>query len=444
MLGTFAPLLAIGGLGLALGTCVILAAPMTSVLGMVVARTWLPVNDAVTLALLGCGSLAVVSRFNFRPAPELIWPLGLYLALGLVTLKFTPAPWETPRGTLPSYELIEWVNLGATYSALLLGMWAVRSDVDVLRVVQAVVLASALPVLIGVLQIATGDTVNRDGYESIQGPFAHPSQYAIYLLAVLTFVGVSITRAKSTLYRACLGGLGLLAAVCLYATFSRGPWVGALVILAVLGATRYRAALLVVPVALVLVVLWAPGVTDRAVDRVSDVTSSSSREQSSWGWRVEQWTAVTEAKFTSPWSATGFGTYPRATVEVFGFSGSKFPINPVPGWRLGYNSHNDYVKSLVELGIPGLVLWIAFYYFAIRSAWRWRSLPEIGDVSLACAALFTAFAVMSLSDNIQMFNVSLTLLLLILGAVSRRALDATNETLDRVAESSRNGRTRHA
>ncbi|MEA2425130.1 MAG: hypothetical protein QOH13_1540, partial [Thermoleophilaceae bacterium] len=88
---------------------------------------------------------------------------------------------------------------------------------------------------------------------------------------------------------------------------------------------------------------------------------------------------------------------------------------------LGFTAHNDFVKSWVETGALGLLLWVGTLAGIGYTLLRALRLPEVGPWAAGCLSTLVAFVLMSLSDNVQAYTVPLVYLFGLAGAVAGAA-----------------------
>jgi O-antigen ligase len=104
-------------------------------------------------------------------------------------------------------------------------------------------------------------------------------------------------------------------------------------------------------------------------------------------------------------SGEGFATYPRRAVEVLGLHGGQIRTVLRPDWRPGFDAHNDFVGTYVEMGIPGVTLWTGFVLGLLAAAAKaWRKTRD--PVALGAFASMLALIIMSISDNVQSYDIS--------------------------------------
>jgi putative inorganic carbon (hco3(-)) transporter len=422
-------------LGVALA---VLRWPFGSLLVLLAVRT-ASKSPFLDLLLLGAGLLALAVAAPRLPGRRVWLPLTIFLLFTLPALPLGPSPDEgikpswlyLPRLDLrylpqPSIELLTWMRLGAVLVALLLAAWTVRDARRLRLLVSATLVSAVLPIAVGLRQLAQGELVVRAGFKAIEGPFTHPNYFAFYLVLVLTLALVAFIETERLELK--LGLLALLAAglLCLFETYTRSAWIGFSGVVLLLGLLRYRLLFVAGAVALVLAAFAFPSSVHKVEQRFGDLSSqSASRSDNSWQWRKGQWARMLPYGYHRPLTGQGFGSYSRMTVAEFGTQDPHHPTIADPRHRStsqrGFAAHNDYVRSLVETGVPGLILWALFLTGIVAVGWRARRLPDVAPYACAAVAIGAAFVVMSGADNISGYSVVLLYAAALAGAVAGAA-----------------------
>ena len=163
-----------------------------------------------------------------------------------------------------------------------------------------------------------------------------------------------------------------------------------------------------------------PAATNKAEQRFADLSKDSpTYSENSWGWRKEQWRHMVPYGLDRPITGRGFGSYFRGTVAVFGLSNRDFSTRPqIPNGPLGFAAHNDYVKALVESGIPGLVLWGLVVFGLVSVAARARGTPGAEPYATAMLGVTVALVGMSFADNIEASPASVIYAFVMCGALA--------------------------
>lgn len=396
-------------------------------------------NQTLELAtLIGGGvALAVAGRRALRTPVFLSFAALLLLALRDLPIHPVSADGLKPPelylpfagfgylGT-PSNAMIAWWRLAFVLVAFGLAAWLIRDRKRLGWAVAAILLGALYPIADGLHQYAVGDLVVKSGstQKAIDGPFSFPNYFAFYLLGVLVVGVVALVESRSLRLRIPIGALLVAATACLVLTYTRSAWIGFAVALALLGVLRYR---WLIPVGLVAVatsLVAFPGAVDDVEARFSDLSAQSpDHSTSSWVWRTGQWERMIPRGMERPLAGTGFGSYEAQTVEEFGYRTPAYltlhdPLRPEASSK-GFTAHNDYVRMLVEMGIPGLVLWALVLVLLLGRALRFsRVRGPVGALAAGVAALVATLIGVSFADNVQGYTMDLLIPFVLAGAVA--------------------------
>jgi O-antigen ligase len=190
------------------------------------------------------------------------------------------------------------------------------------------------------------------GYAGENGMGAFQAQTAVFFIGLAGF-------AKRRAVKLALWGVAATCVYCLLLTFSRGGYLGFLTGLLVLGFMKQRKLILFVAIILV---SWQSLVPGAVRERVL-MTYQDGQVDSSAGDRVTLWQDALEVIHQNPAIGTGFDTYK--------FMG-----------RTDYtDTHNYYVKVLLEMGVLGLIMFI--WLLTKASTISWRLFRESRDTFLS-------------------------------------------------------------
>jgi hypothetical protein len=157
-------------------------------------------------------------------------------------------------------------------------------------------------------------------------------------------------------WRWAIGGLAL---VTLYILFvlkfaDKSGWLSAFVCIgAIIGARSWRAGLALVPVAVLAVLYLRGGVV--ATDEYSIST------------RFDAWIIMAKIIKINPVLGLGFANYYWYT-----------PLFPIRGYAVSFNSHNNYVDIVAQMGLVGLVCLLWLFWELGRLGWRLREQAPAG------------------------------------------------------------------
>jgi O-antigen ligase len=279
-------------------------------------------------------------------------------------------------------------------------------------VVGTIIVSSLWPIGKGLQQLVTG-TYNasasgtayapRSNYNAIESIFTHPNPFGFYLVLILLLALVAMFEVRRPLLRVPLALVLLTGGICLLNTYGRAAWLAFAVAVLLLGAWRYRVLLIAGLIMLPLAGFAAPDAVREVSKRFGDLTSSSAAHQNnSWDWRQEQWRRMRRYGEEKPITGQGFGSYQRLTLEEFGIQDRRFRTAVGPALQpIGFTAHNDYVKTYVEMGWPGLILWLAVLLGLVVALVRAARAPGVAPWAIGLAAVGVVVMGLSYSDNLQ-------------------------------------------
>jgi len=234
--------------------------------------------------------------------------------------------------------------------------------------------------------------------ERVVGSFANAATYTSTLIFLAFFLlNYATTRRRGLLETAYLLTVGL-AFLCVFLSFSRGSWLGGLLVLLGLCFLYPR---LVITSTLVMT-LFGGILGGILFSRELDWASQRLHHDSSAENRIVGAMASVRMIEAKPWFGWGYGTYDRHAVDF------KVPVGNIPV-RSESTSHNTYLTVLAENGIFAFVLYLApVVWLFVRSLRVWKSLPREGFLNRRWLALLwlcvlDQFAVSSFMDMIR-FN----------------------------------------
>jgi hypothetical protein len=298
---------------------------------------WKEALLAVTVGAALVRSVAGPPRRAVTVVPAFVVPLAALLALALVSAALVPAT-----------QAAVGLKIGFLFVLVGVAAWLAPLDGrDRDRLVTILVATGVVAAAYGLWQQVAGiDRLERLGYRfdvnlrtthgvlrSI-GPFEQPFPFAFFLTMVLLVAGAAaLAEPARRRSRAFAAGLVLVVPALAF-TFVRGAWLALAAGIAYLGVTRYRSLFVVVPV-VVVAMLVLPG------SLLGPAASASSL-----GTRQEGWTGHLGQVVDHPLGA-GLATTGAAAEKVLEISGRDATV---------FEPDNQYVKTLLELGVLGLWL----------------------------------------------------------------------------------------
>ena len=209
------------------------------------------------------------------------------------------------------------------------------------------------------------------GYAGENGMGAFQAEMAVFLIGIAGFI-------QRRAFKAALRAVALTSIYCLVFTFSRGGYLGFLVGLLVLGLVKKRTLLFLL---LVILIGWQSFVPNAVTQRVLMTYQDGQGLDASAEERVTIWHDAQQVINEDPVLGTGFDTYK--------FMGRVGPYQ---------DTHNYYVKLLLELGFVGLLTFLWMLASGGKAAWQlFRTASD--PLSSAVGGAFFAMLICALVVN---------------------------------------------
>lgn len=328
---------------------------------------------SLVIIFLGISHIAL-NRVDVRRIP-LAMPFAAFVGITILGVGVAP---DANRA------LQDAIRIFGTLMLFILCVDALPSRTDQRWLIRVIVLSSIIPLTVGMYQLVTNSGDADKGFNRIYGTFVNPPPYADYLVQLLPLAVVFLFHTRSRLTRLSLAVLVPLIAFSIYATQTRGAWIGVLIMLMVLLWTRARWTLLFVPIAVAAMYFAVPSVRARVSEATSGTCVSRTYCDSSVLWRALQWQAAIRIPSPPQLATVGAGL---SAVDV----------------TFGVPTHNEYVRLLVETGALGALAVFVLYrrlFFLTLKAYRNAASSYQRDLALAFMAVFISRLVMAASDNI--------------------------------------------
>lgn len=349
-----------------------------------------------------------------------------YVAIGAISL------WGAADLVEGVRELLKWLQIVAV-AVIVVDLRHRRQTAWILA---AALIAGALQASVGLWQFALRGTGPEafeiaDGRYRAYGTFEQPNPFGGFMGLVLPLAfAVAISGLRSVRSGSAQNGLfsviqnlapnaaGLVVAmvtgIALFASYSRGAWLGALaaggMMLVFWPRRRWLGISFAVAGLTTLLFLswvgWIPTGAGSRLDgiaefaKVSDVRGVQITSSNfSLIERIAHWQAAVRMARAHPWLGVGLGNFEAS-----------YPDFRLANWRydLGH-AHNVYLNVLAETGLIGLSAYILFW--GIVFAWTLRALDttqrKVRTLALGLLGVWTHLAVHNLVDNLLVNNVHL-------------------------------------
>ncbi|MFW6098076.1 MAG: O-antigen ligase family protein [Chloroflexota bacterium] len=263
-------------------------------------------------------------------------------------------------GLLPWYDFAPGASLAAQLGGVTLFVFSalsffwVSQQVEDLRWLE---LATWIFVAISVLLLMSEfwDPFSKIGNRLFTSGLVKGSMFWVWLAALL-FAQILFNRRLHPAVRLALTAILGLQLYVAYVTNGdwKSGWVPPLVALGAILLLRYPR----------LSILFGLLAIIPAFDVVQDLIQA---EQYSYSTRIEAWEIVAEIVKVNPVLGLGPSNYYFYT-----------PLFPIRGYAVEFNSHNQYIDLIAQVGIVGLIFFLWFLAEIGRMAWRLRTRVEEG------------------------------------------------------------------
>lgn len=312
-----------------------------------------PLGGNVVTLLVLCVLLGAFIRGRRPPScglyvTWLVFGLYLYLSLWLgVAISNAPLPlWVN------ALNFANWKD----YMLLPLVFLAAGMVVQDRKTVRNVIICAAIAVfLIDKSHLTSSlahswahfDENKRDGgplgFAGSNGLAAFLAQFSLFFWGFVQYI--KRPRAKLVLY--ALIGMTLIGVM--YA-FSRAGYIAVIAGVVLLGILKDRK---LIPIAIVFLAMWQAIVPTAVTERVNMTHNQSGQLEASAQERVDLWTNAEQVILANPIFGTGFATF-QLTDHVDNLK----------------DTHNWYVKVMIETGIIGLAFAAALLFQLFRLSWQ--------------------------------------------------------------------------
>lgn len=329
---------------------------------------------SLLVVVLGLSHIAL-NRIDIWRVP-LVKPFAAFVAITFVSIAVAPDP---------NRALQDWLRIVGALMVYVLCVDLMSDRRDRRWLLRVILLSATVPLVLGVYQYFTdtGD-YGTAGLNRIMGTFVYPSQYAFYLVQLLPLALVIFLHTKSRLARVGLVVLTPAIVFSIYATQTRGAWIGLVMMIIVFLWVRARWTMVFVPLVLGAMFFALPSVRARVSGLNSGQCQSAGFCESSLLWRQKQWQEALRVASPPELATVGAGL---GAVDV----------------TLGNSTHNEYVRLLVETGALGLLATIVLYkglFDITLKGYREGATPYERDLMLAFMMALVARFVIAGGDNI--------------------------------------------
>lgn len=327
-----------------------------------------PLQPAKIIALLALGAL-VAGRLARDAGLRLDDPQTI-LVFGLAILAAASV-----YGALWPGLAIEWgLDFLKMIAVYLLIVHVVHDPARFRRVAATLVVCSLVPALLTIRRAVTGVSLVEGSRAAWVGFFGDPNElaYSLVILVPLTVTLLALTRSRAA--RAALAFAGVIQVAAVVATQSRGGLLGLIVVVWLI-MWRYKTRADVLVAAGVLALLAAVLASEALWNRLERVATY--QLDGAITGRLEAW-RIGWSIFVDRWGwGVGIGNFPLAW--------PLYADTPTGKW---ITAHNAFIQILGELGVAGLLAFVALLAATVIGLRRTRrAAAQAGAAELeSCAA----------------------------------------------------------
>ncbi|MBQ8276101.1 MAG: O-antigen ligase family protein [Clostridia bacterium] len=359
--------LVLGAMAAVLAVMLVMAFPEVGVLSMVALLPYLVVLPHPSITLAGMVLLTTFSYGVKLLRGKRVFRLEL---LDVAVLLFAVAFFF---GGLVSFSGSGSLKTTAIYVCFLLGYFLVvnlmRTRAWLRRCCGTLLVSGFGAALYGIYQnyfgVANTTWLDETMFEDIRGRvvsmFENPNMLANYLIMLFPLAFAAFLCAKTRNGRYGTGLMVLAFGLCLVFTWSRGAWLGLIIGMLVFLLMWNRRTLGVLLLGL-FGIPFLPFILPENI--ISRFTSIGNVADSSTSYRVSIWRA--SLKMAGDFFTSGIGVGENAFRQVY-------PMYSLAGIEAAPHSHNLFLQIQIELGIIGLLLFLAVLFLFAQSSLTYNS-----------------------------------------------------------------------
>ena len=418
-MGYMHPLAAVLSLAAAAGLILVLWKTEIGVFLFVVFAPLLPTMAMV--GLIGITAVSFVLRLATRKDGEyIVTPFNMLIIAFLAMAALSSLASVDPASSIKIFLVYLMFTLAFP---LIVNTVKTRSSWNILLIL--FVLCGALVSLYGIYQNYAGtDTtqswVDTQMFEDIKtrvySTFDNPNVLGQYLILIIPVAFAMLVQNRGTGKKIIYTLINIAMFACLMYTWSRGAWVGVVLSLGFFVLLRDRRWLVLCVAGLLLM----PSVLPANV--LNRLTSIGNMKDSSTAYRVSVW--VASFRIAKDYWMSGIGIGTAAFEKIY-------PSYALNGAGFALHSHNFYIQWVVEMGVFGLLAFLAIILTAYKQI---ASIKEksslIRTVTLAMAGALLGFLFQGMAENLW-YNFRMVLIFWIYMGILQSGVNISNEK-DRV------------
>lgn len=373
---------------------------------------FLPLSAYLTNIFLGLSAVMWMAKmvatrdFCWKASP-LNLLMGIFIFISAFSITFSPDRW------ISGYNYLYLMGRYMLVYYLVINNFTTREHIT--ELVYAMLASSAAVSLYGFYQYAVDiSMLNAEWVDSAYFPelktrvfstLYNPNILASYLVTMISLAFGVFLKASGKKIKVGLVLLISCLALCLLFTYSRGAWLTLVAIIGLCGVFYNRKVLWL----LVLLPIGMFFAHDSVVERIMSIVNPT---DTSSVLRLALWESTLAMITDHPLTGIGWNAYQLVYPEYNFFIEDESTII--------YHAHNMYLNFAAELGLIGLVVFLALIYFHMKiniNLCTTSSDKFIGGLSLGITAAYWGIIISGITDHV-LFNLELSMLFWLINAIS--------------------------
>lgn len=360
---------------------------------------FITIAQAFGLLTVILGILYLLPKIKSVWKIPLVFPFSLMLLWGIGTFSYSINISQT------FYEIL---RLFSIFFIFLLAYLTVNTHKKFLWLLLASIASAFVPIITGIYQFIFNIGYVDDAFSipRIYGTFAATNIFALYLVVILAMILLLFFLVKSKEAKFFSLMVFFSTFIILFLTYSRAAWASFFAFLGVLTLVKYPKMLPILIILPLLLFALSETVQDRVTEALTFTPYSSLMS------RVTIWNDTIHQTFSDDKTLFGYGLN---TFEIVAenIRGDRFNVNA---------PHSEFVRSFVEGGIVGLLVFLFFSFAPVYVLWQyWQKNKNTvsGDIFLLLGSLCIALLLLSFTDHVLRSTMVQWILWAVLGGALR-------------------------
>lgn len=274
----------------------------------------------------------------------------------------------------PKNSIDDLVRLYSYFFLFISTLAIAQNKKEAQKMLTLLVLGAIVPILVGFWQLINGIGWYDSSIRSyrIFGTMIHPATFSFFLLVTLPISYALAKLEKNKIIKTLYLSLSLVFVFLIFATMTRSAWIAFLFMALVYAITKNKKAIVWLLLGFMAVYVFIPAVNQR----VNDIFDP--KYNSSFKTRLNILTTTLPAFENHPLIGSGFGTFEVVNLKY----------NDEARFYESLLAHNDYLKTLIEQGLIGLVLYLILLFSTLKYFYNLQKNTNSEEIKIHSYSLF--------------------------------------------------------